>query len=240
MWPGTARTASLCSWRASAQPSEDSACLHTGPAYGQQRKQAMAAPRSGPAAQPHAPAGLEPGAWQAHAANPSIRWETIKETAEKGVHREPWNKGKIVGQKAPYKVKDIWALRVRPQMEGSVREIAHFTLGIDSQLRGCDLVNLKVRDVCHGDQVATRATLMQIKTRRPVQFEVTPATREAVQAWVKQAGLRPEGFLFPSRNTTRRTSGRGSALESSDIGLTTSVWTAQTTARIRCAEPRRR
>jgi integrase len=115
------------------------------------------------------------------------------------VHREPWNKGKIVGQKAPFKVKDIWALRVRLQMEGRVRELALFNLGIDSKLRGCDLVGLKVRDVCHGDQVATRAIVMQHKTLRPVQFEITPATREALQAWIQQAGLKSEDFLFPSR-----------------------------------------
>src|ERR1700752_5287899 len=73
------------------------------------------------------------------------------------VNREPWNKGKIVGQKAPFKLKDIWALRVRLQMDHRVRELALFNLGIDSKLRGCDLVSLRVRDVCHGDQVATRA-----------------------------------------------------------------------------------
>ena len=61
------------------------------------------------------------------------------------VRREPWNKGKIVGQKAPFKVKDIWALRVRLQMESRVRELALFNLGIDSKLRGCDLVSLKVK-----------------------------------------------------------------------------------------------
>ena len=66
------------------------------------------------------------------------------------VHREPWNKGKIVGQKAPFKVKDIWALRVRLQMENRVRELALFNQGIDSKLRGCDLVSLKLRDICHG------------------------------------------------------------------------------------------
>ena len=60
------------------------------------------------------------------------------------VHREPWNKGKIVGQKAPFKLKDIWALRVRLQMENRVRELALFNLGIDSKLRACDLVALKV------------------------------------------------------------------------------------------------
>ena len=114
-------------------------------------------------------------------------------------HREPWNKGKIVGQKAPFKLKDIWALRVRLQMESRVRELALFNLGIDSKLRGCDLVSLKVRDICHGDQVASRAVVMQHKTKRPVQFEITPATRDAVQKWIKQAGLRSDDFVFPSR-----------------------------------------
>jgi hypothetical protein len=83
--------------------------------------------------------------------------------------REPWNKGKLVGQKAPFKLKDIWALRVRLQMEDRVRELALLNLGIDSKLRGCDLVALKVRDVCHDDQVASRAVVLQHKTQRPVQ-----------------------------------------------------------------------
>ena len=73
----------------------------------------------------------------------------------KAAHREPWNKGKLVGQKAPFKVKDIWALRVHLQMGDRARELALFNLGIDSKLRGCDLVSLRVRDVCHGDQVAS-------------------------------------------------------------------------------------
>jgi hypothetical protein len=115
------------------------------------------------------------------------------------VHREPWNKGKIVGQKAPFKPKDIWALRVRLQMEGRVRELALFNLGIDSKLRGCDLVSLRVRDICHGDQVATRAVVMQRKTQRPVQFEITQVTREAVQKGINQAGLKSENYVFPSR-----------------------------------------
>jgi len=121
------------------------------------------------------------------------------EATHSAVHREPWNKGKIVGQKAPFKVKDIWAFRVRLQMEHRVRELALFNLGIDSKLRGCDLVGLKVRDICHGDQVATRAVVMQHKTQRPVQFEITPVTRDAVQKWIKQSGRKPEDFLFPSR-----------------------------------------
>ena len=112
---------------------------------------------------------------------------------------EPWNKGKLVGQKAPFKLKDIWALRVRLQIENRVRELALFNLGIDSKLRGCDLVALKVRDICHGEQVASRAVVMQHKTQRPVQFEITAAAREAVQKWIKVAGLKSDDFLFPSR-----------------------------------------
>ncbi len=89
------------------------------------------------------------------------------ETSGSAVQHAPWNKGKIVGQKAPFKLKDIWALRVRLQLEGRVRELALFNLGIDSKLRGCDLVTLKVRDVRHGDQMATRAIVMQHKTGSP-------------------------------------------------------------------------
>ncbi len=97
-------------------------------------------------------------------------------------HRAPWNMGQIVGQKAPFKLRDIWALRVRFQMQNRVRELALFNLGIDSKLRGRDLVSLKVRDIGHGDQVASRAMVMQHKTQRPVQFEITPVTRDAVQS----------------------------------------------------------
>jgi integrase len=125
--------------------------------------------------------------------------ETIMGTAANATPRAPWNKGKIVGQKAPFKIKDIWALRVRLQMENRIRELALFNLGIDSKLRGCDLVALKVRDVCHGDQVASRAVVMQNKTQRPVQFEITPAARDAVQKWIKTAGRKADDFLFPSR-----------------------------------------
>jgi hypothetical protein len=90
------------------------------------------------------------------------------------VRRGPWNKGKLVGQKAPLKVKDIRAIRVRLQMQVRTRDLALFDLGIDSKLRGCDLVKLRVRDVCHGDRVASRAIVLQQKTRQPVQFEIRP------------------------------------------------------------------
>jgi site-specific recombinase XerC len=114
-------------------------------------------------------------------------------------HRTPWNKDKIVGQKAPLRLKDIWAIRTHLQLEHRTRELALFDLGIDSKLRGCDLLKLKVSDVCHGNQVAARATVMQQKTKRPVQFEITGPTREAVSAWIDEAQLNAEDCLFPSR-----------------------------------------
>ena len=114
-------------------------------------------------------------------------------------HRKPWNKGKLVGQKAPLRVRDIWAIRVRLQMQCRLRDLVLFDLGIDSKLRACDLVNLRVRDVCQGDRVASRAIVLQQKTQRPVRFEVTTSTREALQSWIKSAGLASDGFLFPSR-----------------------------------------
>jgi len=113
--------------------------------------------------------------------------------------REPWNKGKLVGQKAPFKLKEVWAIRVWLQLEHRTRELALFDLGLDSKLRSCDLVKLRVRDVCHGDRVAPRATVMQQKTSRPVQFEITEATRSAVADWMKLQNLHSEDYLFPSR-----------------------------------------
>jgi integrase len=112
----------------------------------------------------------------------------------------PWNKGKLVGQKAPLKLKDIWAIRVRLQIGERTRELALFNLAIDSKLRSCDLVKLRVRDVCHGSLVAARAMVMQQKTQRPVQFEITEQTRESLLAWIRAAaGRRSDDYLFPSR-----------------------------------------
>lgn len=111
----------------------------------------------------------------------------------------PWNKGKLVGQKAPLKLREIWGIRIRLQLTQRTRELALFDLAIDSKLRACDLVKLRVSDVAHSDRVASRATVMQQKTRRPVQFEITESTREAVAAWIAKSGLGYEDFLFPSR-----------------------------------------
>jgi len=113
--------------------------------------------------------------------------------------RTPWNKDKLVGPKAPFKPKDVWTMRMQLQQHHRTRELALLNLGIDSKLRGCDLVALKVRDIAHGEQIAPRAIIQQRKTGRPVQFEITPVTRQAVQEWIRQAGLGADDYLFPSR-----------------------------------------
>ncbi len=113
--------------------------------------------------------------------------------------REPWNKGKLIGQKAPFKLKEVWAIRVWLQLEHRTRELALFDLGLDSKLRACNLVKLRVRDICHGDRIAPRAIVMQQKTSRPVQFEITEQTRTAVADWMKLRNLHSEDYLFPSR-----------------------------------------
>ena len=111
----------------------------------------------------------------------------------------PWNKGKLIGQKSPLKLIEIWAIRIRLQLAKRTRDLALFNLAIDSKLRGCDLVGLRVRDVAQGSSVASRAIVMQRKTQRPVQFEITEQTRDSVAAWIAKAQLKSEQFLFPSR-----------------------------------------
>jgi integrase len=111
----------------------------------------------------------------------------------------PWNKGKVLGQKPPLKLKEIWAIRIRLQLDHRVPEPAIFNPAIDSKLRGCDLLGLRVHDVVQGSHVAARAIVMQKKTQRPVQLEITEQTRDAVAAWIHTAHLKTEQFLFPSR-----------------------------------------
>jgi integrase len=111
----------------------------------------------------------------------------------------PWNRGKLTGQKPPLKLKEIWAIRIRLQLNNRLRDLALFNLAIDSKLRGCDLVKLKLKDVAHGNHVLKRAIIMQQKTQRPVQFEITEQTRESITSWVAYAGLTSEDYLFKSR-----------------------------------------
>ena len=112
--------------------------------------------------------------------------------------RMAWNKGKLVGQKPPFKPKDIWAIRIYLQNAHAVRDLAMFNLAIDSKLRGCDLVSIRVRDISHGSQILSRTMVTQSKTQRPVQFELTEPTRTSVAAWLEMSQLRGDQFLFPS------------------------------------------
>ena len=106
--------------------------------------------------------------------------------------------GQAAWPKAPAE-KEICAIRIRLQLDQRARELALFNLAIDSKLRGCDLVGLRVHDVAQGSHIAARAIVMQKKTQRPVQFEITEQTRDAVAGWISMAHLKPEQFLFPSR-----------------------------------------
>jgi len=101
--------------------------------------------------------------------------------------------------KPPLKLKDIWAIRIYLQNAHAVRDLALFNVAIDSNRRGCELVNLRVRDVMHGRQALPWAMIVQRKTQRLVQFELTEPTRSAVISWVEKARLKPEGYLFPGR-----------------------------------------
>jgi integrase len=117
--------------------------------------------------------------------------------------REPWNKGKLIGQKPPLRAKHVWSIRARLQIEGR-RDLAMFNLAIDSKLRGCDIVALRVEDVAPSGYAVDRATVGQKKTGRPVRFELTEQTRQAVDDYIKAAGKKPCEFLFSGRGDSNR------------------------------------
>ena len=114
-----------------------------------------------------------------------------------------WNRGHIVGQKPPLKPREVWSIRTRLQVAGAERDLALFNLAIDSKLRGCDLVTITVGDVALSGTVRDRAVIVQKKTGRPVQFEITEQTRAAVGAWIARRRLAETDFLFPSRVRAR-------------------------------------
>ena len=113
--------------------------------------------------------------------------------------RQPWNKGKLIGQKPPLQPKHVWAIRTRLQLGGRVRDLALFNLAIDSKLRGCDVVSLKVDDVAPHGYAIDRATVRQKKTGRPVKFEITEQTRQSVDDYLRVSGRVPGEFLFTGR-----------------------------------------
>src|SRR5690606_4939056 len=115
-------------------------------------------------------------------------------------HHAPWNKGKLIGQKPPLKLQEIWSIRVRLEIAHRDRDLALFNLAIDSKLRSCDLVKLKVQDIAHGARILKRALVIQQKTKRPVQFEITPQTQESLLRWIGNKHLSGQSYLFPSRS----------------------------------------
>ena len=114
--------------------------------------------------------------------------------------QKPWNAGRIIGPKAPLKPKHIWSIRQQLKTSCRVRDLALFNCALDAKLRACDLVKLRVSDVAPGGALRQRATVIQQKTGRPVPFEITDATREALAAWLDLRGRRRDDWLFPSRS----------------------------------------
>src|SRR3954468_7422947 len=101
--------------------------------------------------------------------------------------RTPWNKGKLIGAKPPLRPKHVWSIRTRLLVQGRTRDLAMFNLAIDSKLRGCDMVALKVENIAPNGYAIDRATVRQKKTGRPVKFELTDQTRQAIDDYLKTA-----------------------------------------------------
>jgi integrase len=125
-------------------------------------------------------------------------------TLLKGPDRTPWNKGKLIGAKPPLRPKHVWSIRTRLMVEGRIRELAMFNLAIDSKLRGCDVMALKVEDVAPNGYTIERATVRQRKTGRPVKFELTEQTRQAIEDYLRASGKKSGDFLFTSRRRSDR------------------------------------
>ncbi len=135
-------------------------------------------------------------------------------------HRHPWNKGRIIGPKPPLKPRHIWAIRTRLQLAGRKRDLALFNLAIDSKLRGCDVVSLKVEDIATQGYANDRATVRQRKTSRPVKFEITEQTRQAVDAYLLAARKRPGDYIFNGQR------GAGHCLTARQYARLLSEWIA--------------
>ena len=111
----------------------------------------------------------------------------------------PWNKGAFVGPKPPLKPKQVWSIRLNLQREQRIRDLALFDLAVDSKLRGCDLVQRRIGQLVMNAAARHRATIVQQKTKKPVQFELTDQTRESLIAWLTRRGGGLQDYVFPSR-----------------------------------------
>ena len=126
------------------------------------------------------------------------------ETSPRSQSREPWNKGKLIGAKPPLRPKHVWSIRTKLQVEGQTRDLAMFNLAIDSKLRGCDVVALKVEDVAPSGYAIDRVTVRQRKTGQAVRFEMTEQTRQAVDDYIYAASKKPGDYLFVGRRCSGR------------------------------------
>lgn len=150
----------------------------------------------------------------------------LSQTAPKHV---PWNKGKLIGQKPPLLPKHVWAIRTKLQLDKRTRDLALFNLAIDSKLRACDLVSLKVEDIAQHGYAVDRATVRQQKTGRPVKFEITEHTRQAVDDYLRSRTKSADEYLFsgrrgPGRHLTTRQYSRLVSQWISGIGLDASLF----------------
>lgn len=118
--------------------------------------------------------------------------------------RRPWNKGKLTGAKPPLRPRHVWSIRSKLQLEGRTRDLAMFNLAIDSKLRGCDVVALRVEDVAPSGYTADRATIRQKKTGQPFRFELTEQTRQALDDYLRAARKKPGEYLFTGRRASER------------------------------------
>src|SRR5271169_2801167 len=132
----------------------------------------------------------------------------------------PWNKGKLTGPKPPLRPKHVWSIRTKLQMADRKRDLALFNLAIDSKLRGCDVVTLKVEDIAPHGYATDRATVRQKKTGLPVRFEIPEHTRQAVDDYIRTAGRKPGNFLFGSR------CGRGGGITARQYARLVAGWIA--------------
>ena len=130
--------------------------------------------------------------------------DSHENTHAETLRRAPWNRGKLIGPKPPLRPKHVWSVRTKLQIDGRMRDLAMFNLAIDSKLRGCDVVALKVEDVAPNGYAVDRATVRQRKTGQPVRFELTEQTRQAIDDYVRVCGKKPGEFLFTGRRGPAR------------------------------------
>jgi site-specific recombinase XerC len=144
--------------------------------------------------------------------------ENVNELGGPGEKTRPWNKGKVIGAKPPLRPEHVWSIRTRLQLEGRKRDLALFNLAIDSKLRGCDVVSIRVEDVAPRGCALDRAAVRQRKTGRPVKFELSEQTRQALEDYLQLTGRKPGESLFCGR--------RGRCLTTRQFARLLSQWIA--------------